>query len=167
MDWTKLVNDPLDQSTAQIIRGHLKSISTLYSGELVGYFCDIAKGNNVLHIGCYEHDEKYLKSKNWKHKRINDVAKSCTGLDINKTGVEHMKTLGYDAVHVDATSEIDLGQFFDTIIAGDVIEHVENIGGLIQFSLRHLSPNNYIYINTKPFFYWACSNSLDQQSRCR
>ena len=153
MDWTKLTNDPLDKNTAHMIRVHLKGISKLYRRELVSYFCDIARDKNTLHIGCYEHDEKYVNSEAWKHKSINDVAKSCTGLDINKNGVEHMKRLGYDAVHADATSEIDLGQLFDTIIAGDVIEHVENIGGLIRFSSRHLSPNGYIYISTpNPFF---------------
>ena len=153
MDWTKLTNDPLDQSTAHMIREHLKGISKLYSRELVSYFCDIAKEKNTLHIGCYEHDEKYLNSEAWKHKSINDVAKSCTGLDINKNGVEHMKSLGYDAVHADATSEIDLGKLFDTIIAGDVIEHVDNISGLIRFSSKHLSANGKLYLSTPNPFY--------------
>ncbi len=64
-----------------------------------------------------------------------------------------MKSLGYGAVHADATSEIDLGHLFDTIVLGDVIEHVENIGGLIKFSSRHLASNGFICISTpNPFF---------------
>jgi SAM-dependent methyltransferase len=125
----------------------------LYNKELVGFFCDTAKGKDTLHIGCYEHDIKYMNSKSWKHKSINNIAKSCIGLDIDKSGVEHMKAMGYDVVHADATSEIDLGKSFDTIIAGDVIEHVDNIGGLIRFSSNHLSKSGNLYISTPNPFY--------------
>lgn len=155
MDWTKATNDPLNQVVARGIRDHLKKISCFYSKELVSFFCDVAKGKDVLHIGCYEHDHKYVQSENWKHKKIDDIALTCVGLDISERGVDYMKSLGYETVHADATSTIDLKKRFDTIIAGDVIEHVDNIGGLIRFSARHLTDNGDIYFSTPNPFYFG------------
>lgn len=153
MDWTKKTNDPLDTRVADIVRNHLREISRLHDKDLLNFFCDVANQKNTLHIGCYEHDEKYLNSPSWKHKKINEVAKSCIGLDINSDGIKKMKGMGYEVVHADATSDEYLGKNFETIIAGDVIEHVENIGGLIRFSTKHLTSDGSLYISTpNPFF---------------
>jgi SAM-dependent methyltransferase len=153
MDWTKQTKDPLDRETNLLIKMHLRLISYVYPRDLLSLFVDEARDKDTLHIGCYEHDEKYLQSDAWKHKRIHEVSKSCIGLDINKQGVDHMNELGYTAVHADATSEISLGNNFDVIIAGDVIEHVENIGGFMNFNSRHLMQDGKIYISTPNPFY--------------
>jgi SAM-dependent methyltransferase len=153
MDWTELTNDPLDSETILLMKSHLRSISYIYPRDLLSLFVDKARDKDTLHIGCYEHDEKYLKSDAWKHKRIHEVAKSCVGLDINKQGVAHMNELGYTSVHADATSDISLGKEFDVVIAGDVIEHVDNIGGFMSFNSRHSLQNGKIYISTPNPFY--------------
>lgn len=80
MDWTKVTNDPLNHVAAKRIQTHLREISCFYDRQLVSFFCDVVNGKNVLHIGCYGHDRKYVQSENWKHKKINDNALSCVGL---------------------------------------------------------------------------------------
>ncbi len=153
MDWTEHTADPLDKNVATLLRSHLREISELYKNDLLSYFCEVSKSKNTLHIGCYEHDEKYLNSDKWKHKKINEVAQSCVGLDINEHGVAQMQDLGYEAIHADATSDLNLNRTFETIVAGDVIEHVDDIVGLMKFSSRHLSKTGSLYISTpNPFF---------------
>lgn len=154
MDWTELTKDPLDSQIGLLIKRHLRLISEIYPRNLLSLFLDEARNKNTLHIGCYEHDEKYLNSDAWKHKYIHEVSKNCVGLDINKQGVDHMNELGYTAVHADATSDISLGAMFDVIIAGDVIEHVENIRGFMNFTSKHSAMNGKIYISTPNPFYF-------------
>lgn len=69
MDWRKETNDPLDTRVVGGVRNHLRKISRLHDKDLLNFFCDVAKHRDTLHIGCYEHDEKYLKSPSWKHKK--------------------------------------------------------------------------------------------------
>lgn len=153
MDWRNYTNDPLDDAMHSRIHDHLAGISASFDGDLTAYFCAAAQDKRVLHIGCFEHDEKYLQSLEWKHKRINAVASRCLGLDINRDGVELMQRLGYDAVVADATGPDDLGERFDIIIIGDVIEHLLDMGGLIDFATRHLALGGRTILSTPNPFY--------------
>ena len=52
----------------------------------------------------------------------------------------------------DATSDADLGERFDIVFLGDVIEHVDNPVALLRFGGRHLAPNGRILVSTpNPF----------------
>jgi SAM-dependent methyltransferase len=153
MDWTKLTSDPCDVPTREKIKIHLKERQHLYRGSLVSFFNDCAKDKEVLHIGCYEHDEKYYNSEKWKHKSINEAASECLGLDINSIGIQKMIESGYDAVCMDATSDSYIGKKFDIIVVGDVIEHLTNFSGLIEFCKRHLKIDGALIISTPNPFY--------------
>jgi SAM-dependent methyltransferase len=60
--------------------------------------------------------------------------------------------MGFDFRHVDATSEVDLGERFDRIFIGDVIEHVNDPVALLNFAKRHLKRDGRILITTpNPF----------------
>jgi 2-polyprenyl-3-methyl-5-hydroxy-6-metoxy-1,4-benzoquinol methylase len=95
-----------------------------------------------------------MTSPNWKHKHISKVASECLGLDIIEPLVKNLNSKGYNVVCVDATSEADLGRRFETIIVGDVIEHVNDPVALVKFCARHLkNENSRIFISTpNPFF---------------
>ena len=59
---------------------------------------------------------------------------------------EHYNAKGFDFRHVDATSDVDLGDRFDRVFIGDVIEHVNDPVALLNFAKRHLQPNGRILV---------------------
>jgi SAM-dependent methyltransferase len=54
--------------------------------------------------------------------------------------VAELNQRGFDVRCVDATSEADLGERFDLVFIGDVIEHVDNPSALLRFAKRHQAP---------------------------
>lgn len=110
------------------------------------------------------HNQKQINSPYWKHKKIVKCSKSVTGVDILKDEIEYLNTRGYHFVHMDATSDGYLGEKFDIVHAGDVIEHVDNIGGLLAFAKRHCKKDGTILISTCcPFFYEAVFSFMKKQ----
>lgn len=153
IDWTESTDDPLDGPVRVQIESYARSISGIVNQSLGDLFCKESQGQTVLHIGCYEHSDKYMQSPDWKHRRMAAVAKRMVGLDINEAGVTAMREQGFEAVCADATSEVDLGDRFDRVIIGDVIEHVGDAQGLLAFGARHLKPGGKMIISTpNPFF---------------
>ena len=73
-------------------------------------------------------------------------------MDILEDLVDHLNARGYDVRNVDATSDTDLGERFDAVFMGDVIEHVDNPVALLRFAARHLKPNGLAIVSTpNPF----------------
>jgi SAM-dependent methyltransferase len=70
---------------------------------------------------------------------------------INEDRIEEVRDRGYDAVAGDAQN-FSLERDFDVIVAGEVIEHLSNPGGLFESSKSHLRPSGRLIITTpNPF----------------
>lgn len=78
------------------------------------------------------------------------------GVDIDPVGVETLKGMGFNAVCADVET-MDLGRRFDTIVAGEIIEHLENPGRFLRNLKRHLNPGGVLLISTPNPFY--CSQT--------
>lgn len=153
MNWKNITNDPLDHSTIISIQEHLRNVSYLYNGSLLKLFTKKSMNNVVMHVGCYEHAHKYTTSKDWKHQYISDASRFCLGIDIDQAGIDDMKNRGYEALCIDATSNVDIGKKFDLIIIGDVIEHLTSLDGVLKFAYRHLESEGSIIVSTPNPFY--------------
>ena len=79
--------------------------------------------------------------------------KNVVGIDINTSNVERLKRLGYDNIYIASAETFELQQQFDTIIAGELIEHLANPGLFLQQARKHLAPNGRIVITT-PYPAW-------------
>ena len=64
-----------------------------------------------------------------------------------------MNERGYDIRVCDATSDKYLGEKFDTVVMGDVIEHVENPVNLVRFAIRHLNDDGKVIVKTPNPYY--------------
>lgn len=111
------------------------------------------QGKNVLDIGCVHHNPENYKSRFWLHKALKEVASSLVGIDIYEDGVEYLKERGFDIVCADAQA-FDLGRTFDVIVAGDLIEHLENFDGFLESCKMHMDGNSRIIISTPNPWYW-------------
>jgi len=114
---------------------------------------DLCKNEKVLDIGCIDHSYKAALElgNNWLHKKIKDVAASLVGLDVLEEDARILNEKGYDIKIADAEN-FQLEKKFDVIVAGDLIEHLSNIGNFLDTVQKHLKPEGILIITTpNPF----------------
>jgi len=117
------------------------------------------KNGEVLDLGCVDSrpakhtaQERIDHKPNMLLKRIVQTNKNTLGIDIDPAGIEVLKQMGYSAQCADVET-MDLGQQFDTIVAGELIEHLENPGLFLRNMRRHLKPTGTLIISTPNPFY--------------
>ena len=111
----------------------------------------MVKDKSVLDVGCVAHSASEEASEFWVHGHLVRHAKSVLGIDILPEDVEELQRHGYNMVCADAMSD-DLGQKFDVIVAGEVIEHVVNPGQLLTNMRRHLKEDGVLVLTTPHAF---------------
>lgn len=121
----------------------------------------IAPPRDVLDLGCVDSrkakhsaQERFEYKANLLHKRIHAINPNVVGLDIDPEGAAVLNKQGFHVLVADA-EEQDLGRQFDTIVAGEIIEHLENPGRFLRNMRRHLKPDGVIIVSTPNPFYAA------------
>ena len=105
------------------------------------------RGPAVLDVGCSGH-EVQLEAKSWLHGRLRTQFSDVTGIDLNEKAIEKMRAAGYEQLFVQSAETFDLHRQFDTIVAGELIEHLSNPGQFLERALAHLRPGGQIVIST-------------------
>jgi 2-polyprenyl-3-methyl-5-hydroxy-6-metoxy-1,4-benzoquinol methylase len=70
-----------------------------------------------------------------------------TGLDYLEDGVAELIDRGYDVIQADAET-FDLDESFDTIVAGELIEHLERPGAFLNRANAHLEDDGHLVLST-------------------
>ena len=153
-NWKEIDDNPVSALVHRALLKHLNTLLKNYSQpSKLDFFAEQAKEKKVLDIGVVEHTLEFVEKPEWKHKKIKQVSKYALGVDILEHEVNVLKDRGFDVECVDATSDRYLGQKFDVVIIGDVIEHVNDPVKLVVFAKRHLNKGGKIIISTpNPFF---------------
>jgi SAM-dependent methyltransferase len=87
------------------------------------------------------------------HKALAAVADQTVGIELYGDGVSYLRSKGYDVRLADACS-LEFNEKFDVIVAGDVIEHLDNAGGFLSSCHRHLLPGGVLLITTDSPWFW-------------
>lgn len=130
---------------------YLSSLRETYDKNKL--ICELCAGKDVLDVGCIDHsiDAALKLGDNWLHKRIQKVAKSLTGIDLLEEDAALLNAEGYNIIVTDA-EQFSVGRKFDVINAGDIIEHLTNIGGFLESVRLHLREDGIVIITTpNPF----------------
>lgn len=116
--------------------------------ELMPYI----RGKKVLDIGCIGENHN-LNSPDWLHGRMETIADYCLGIDIQNDKVSELQARGYHIVYGDAQDfHMGPGPLFDTVFAGELIEHLPNPGKFLECVKEYLKPEGYLIITTpNPF----------------
>jgi len=152
-DWTRLSDDPNDREAKRAVQRYLDQVRRVHTDcGLLEFIERELEGRSVLDIGVVSHSARYFDQPDWRHGRIARRASRCVGVDILAPLVEELWQRGFDVRCVDATSGADLGERFERVFIGDVLEHVENSVALARFAARHLAPGGRILAATpNPF----------------
>ncbi|MGD1275965.1 MAG: class I SAM-dependent methyltransferase [Tepidisphaeraceae bacterium] len=112
----------------------------------------------VLDLGCVDSRidrgsaADRIAKPNLLFKRISEINPDVVGLDIDADGIKLLQEMGFKAVCGNAET-VDLQRKFDVIVAGEIIEHLENPGLFLRNMLRHLSGDGVLIISTPNPFY--------------
>lgn len=127
---------------------------------------DHVRGRSVLDLGCVDsrrarHAEASDRIRynltykaNLLHQRLAQSAGDLLGVDIDPDGVSVLNGMGFEAVVGDVeTMDPVGGRRFDVVVAGELIEHLENPGLFLRNMRRHLVPRGCIAVSTPNPFY--------------
>ena len=114
-------------------------------------------GKRVLHLGCvdagYMHDR--FSRDVLMHQRLAEVANDLYGVDIDEPGISFLRDQGFiqlsvgDICRLDQIPEIRR-TVFDVIVAGEVVEHLQNPGMFFESVKTVMQPNRTELIVTVP-----------------
>jgi 2-polyprenyl-3-methyl-5-hydroxy-6-metoxy-1,4-benzoquinol methylase len=117
------------------------------------------KGKEVMDLGCVDsrkarHDAqaRFEYKANLLHRKIAETNPNVLGVDIDPEGTKVLNDVGYHVIVADVET-MDLQKQFDTIVAGELIEHLENPGKWLRNMHRHLKPGGVIIVSTPNPFY--------------
>ena len=120
-----------------------------------------ARTGSVLDLGCVdarnarESADKRIEHKpNLLFKRLCEINNKTLGIDIDPVGVQTLRGMGYSVECADVET-MELGRQFDTVVAGELIEHLESPGRFLRNIRRHIKPDGTLIISTPNPFYCA------------
>ena len=148
MDWTKTSTDPNNEKAMRDVHDRLMNIRIVKEFTYLDWVIEKVRGKTCLDIGAIEHDLSYTEKDTWKHKQLVASASKVVGVDIIEEFVQVLNERGYDVRLCDATSDVFIGEKFDIVVIGDVLEHVSNPVSLLLFALRHLNDNGEVIVKT-------------------
>lgn len=107
-------------------------------------------GPDMLDIGCSGQAGRRpdLDSPGWLHGRLRRAFPGTVGLEYDPANVAALQAHSIpDVVEGDA-QDFSLDRRFDTIVAGEVIEHLERPGAFLTCARRHLKPGGPVVLTT-------------------
>jgi 2-polyprenyl-3-methyl-5-hydroxy-6-metoxy-1,4-benzoquinol methylase len=122
--------------------------------DRVTYILDQCKGKRVLHLGCtdWPFTERKASIGALLHGRINEIAASLVGVDADPDGIEWFQRHGFPATYYDNAEKISHPEVcsgkYDVILAGEIIEHLENPGLFLRSIQKLMMPNTDLIITT-------------------
>jgi len=102
------------------------------------WLVDLCRGQSVAHIGFADLgcERTNASDERWLHARVASSASRVVGLDVSATSVELARSRGFEAYEVDCTQIAAVESLgihnFDIVLAGEVIEHLDNSGGFLR-----------------------------------
>ena len=105
------------------------------------------QGPSVLDVGCAGGLATY-ESRYWLHGQLLERFPQVAGIDNDEVKVRELTARGYEHVTVADAEAFRLDATFDTVVAADIIEHLENPGSFLRCAAAHLKEHGQLLITT-------------------
>ena len=121
--------------------------------QRLDFLDEICADKRVLHLGCADspYTDEAIKSGTLLHARLSRTASSVTGLDGDVEGLEKLRRAGFDDLVVgdlEKLEEADLAKDYDVIVAGEIIEHLNNPGIFLNGVRSLMNPSTKLVVTT-------------------
>ena len=112
-----------------------------------------AVGKSVLHLGCtnYPYTKEAIDADMLLHDSLSGVAKEVFGFDMDQEGIDLLVERGNENLYradLEKLEDVELQKEFDLVIAGEMIEHLNNPGLFLEGIKRFLKPEGELLITT-------------------
>lgn len=159
--WTETADDPMDPAAIARRRAVIDRARRPPISDRVAFLRDAVAGRRLLDIGVVDHSLGSSRSDAWLHGRLSEVAGTSLGVDILADAVEELRSQGYDVLCLDVTTGGRPPGRFDVIVAGEVVEHLGDIGGLFEAAADLLDAGGCFILTTpNPYAAWRVYQNL-------
>ncbi len=121
------------------------------------WILNFAEGKRVLDVGCagaLAYNTSFLPRT--LHYKLSSKASSLVGIDLNKDAItflrEQFPANSYLACNAEELYTCDLGEKFEVVVLGDIIEHVPQPASLLQGVRKQLQHDGVCLITTANAF---------------
>lgn len=121
--------------------------------QRLDFLKNICRGKKVFHLGCTAHPftDEVINSGSHLHLQLKDVAGELYGLDYDQSGIDLLEKKGIDNLYqgdLEQLGEVKLNETFDVIIAGEMIEHLNNPGLFLNGIKRFMNAGTDLVVTT-------------------
>ena len=114
---------------------------------------EACKGKSVLHLGCtdYPYTRDAIKNGMLLHFELEKIATEVYGFDFDEGGLDILRENGTQNLFqadLENLADVKLEKTFDIIIAGEMIEHLNNPGLFLDGIKRFMSGSTKLVITT-------------------
>ena len=113
---------------------------------------ELVRGPSVLDVGCAGHVFE-PESPYWLHGQLVKRFPDVMGFDCSEEKINELRKYGLNHLFVANAETFSFEQRFDTIVAGELIEHISNPGLFLKQARRHLAPKGQLVVSTPFPFY--------------
>ncbi|MBV9241227.1 MAG: class I SAM-dependent methyltransferase [Acidobacteria bacterium] len=141
----------------------MRDFDSVQRVDLIRQMCT---GKRVLHLGCtnYPYTEDAIREGMLLHFDLEKIASHIDGIDADREGIEILEKHGSQNLHLgnlESLEECSLNGTYDVIVAGEVIEHVNNPGLFLTGIRRFMNADTQLIVTTvnaycgMRFFYYG------------
>lgn len=127
-----------------------KEIKVVQRVEFIKKACE---GKKVLHLGCtnWPYTQEALDNGGLLHFELREKAERLYGFDFDQEGLDFLAAKGVNDLYradLEKLEEVPLNETFDVIVAGEMIEHLNNPGLFLQGIKRFMNADSRLIITT-------------------
>jgi len=123
------------------------------NSRIQDFLSHFVRDKTVLDVGCVDHSASIEQEEHWLHKHLASSAKSILGLDILESDAVELRQRGYEVTCGDAMT-VSLNRTFDVVVAGEIVEHVDDPAAFVCNMARHLNDQGRLVMTTPHVFFF-------------
>ncbi|MFB3917501.1 MAG: class I SAM-dependent methyltransferase [Terriglobales bacterium] len=117
------------------------------------YLLELCTGRRILHLGCgnWPSTEQRILNGTLIHSRLTAAAAHCLGIELSSESVALLRASGINNVEQGDAEHLDLLRDtgpFDVVVAGELIEHLNNPGQFLDSARAVLTSGGVLAITT-------------------
>ena len=121
--------------------------------QRLDFIREICVDKKVLHLGCtnYPYTQEAIDNDMLLHFELEKIASELYGFDFDQSGIDILTARGAENIFradLEKLDVVELEETFDIVIAGEMIEHLNNPGLFLMGIKRFMRPDAKLVITT-------------------